>query len=1254
MCGGDLELLDNASVCVCDYCGTKQTVPKADNEKKIKLFERANRLRMSNEFDKAYGLYESIVEEFNNEAEAYWGLVLCRYGIEYVDDPKTGNKVPTCHRSSFESILDDGNFELAIKNADVVARKVYQEEAEAIEEIRKGIIEISSKEDPYDIFICYKETDEKGERTIDSVIAQDVYEALVDKKYRVFFARISLEDKLGKEYEPYIFSALHSAKVMLVFGTSYEYFNAVWVKNEWSRYLKLLEQGENKALIPCYKGIDAYDMPKEFARLQAQDMGKVGAIQDLLRGIGKIIPRKDKTERVQANALNSFAEPLVARGMEFLKNGTFAKAQEFFEKAIDYDPSNEKALIGALLVECKVKTIDELLESETLYGSFSSYTMLLSNCSDEIIQRLESGKIQIRKRIVASGYKSLEAQNYFHARDCFAKVVFDDPNNESALLGMLLVENDVCSLDELLAGENTFDGSDAYASLLNVCSDEIREKLVNGRTTICNNLVNRAADCLYDRDYSIATQYLDKALTIVPNNEDALIGKILVEYRTCSLEELIEGERLFHNSLNYLTLLEHGSQETKEILENGIEQIKERLYKNAQECLDNGDFAGAKSRYLEIITLEDGEKSRLGVFLADAKANSISNLVEKKVLFQTLDSYKKYYEACSTESKEQIENAYEEIKNIYYSTVEEKLKIKQYLVASNIATVVLEDSPNDVRAIELMLFTNFGVSSWQELRETYEPIAKNRWYQKLLTVGSEEDKKRAQECEEKIQQNIQRRIKQEKRKKRNKIIAIVSSVAAIVIAIIITGLIYFNSNSYIYGMELTEDGRGYIITESNHMGDGGKVVVPSEIDGIPVIAIGKKAFYDREDITEVEIQSGIESIGSQAFRNCCNLTKLTVPDTVVSIEDISFVDCDNFVEITGPALLFEKIRVSDYYESNYQSYVTSQVDMLDELRDYYGYEGLKEYEEYYKEVFGVDILEDIYEVDDYYDYYDLGWKLVLPIQIYNLLECYPTLKKVNITSGESIPNGIFSGCENLESVILSNGITSIGESAFNSCSSLTSITIPSSVMYVAGAFSDCEALTIYCEVPKRPTGWYEHWTSDECPVVWNCKNNQKAVFYDYYENEEKYAYFTVVDGIRYMIYDGDAWVTRQPTNITVANIRSIITFEGCDYTVIGIEEWAFYYCSNLASVEIPNTVIEIGSKAFYDCDALKTVFIPSSVQYIETDAFNKCETIYCEATSKPYYWDYDWYDRSNIIYVEDADGSGFYKSTEIVWGYSPN
>ena len=360
MCGGDLELIEGSSVAVCEYCGSQQTVPAADNEKKLTLFARANRLRLAREFDKAAGVYESIVADFPTEAEAYWGLVLCRYGIEYVDDPATGKKIPTCHRSSFDSVMEDSDFEQALENADAVARRVYRDEAKAIEELRRGIVEVSGKEPPYDIFICYKETAEDGQRTVDSVIAQDVYDALTEKGYRVFFSRISLEDKLGTEYEPYIFAALHSAKIMLAFGTDYEYYNAVWVKNEWSRYLQLMTKDKSKHLIPCYKGIDAYDMPKEFAKLQAQDMGKVGAMQDLLRGVDKIMSgNSSAAAQPPQAATNATAESLLKRAQMFLEDKDSKLATEYAQKVLDIDPECADAYMVLLLATWGIGTWEE-------------------------------------------------------------------------------------------------------------------------------------------------------------------------------------------------------------------------------------------------------------------------------------------------------------------------------------------------------------------------------------------------------------------------------------------------------------------------------------------------------------------------------------------------------------------------------------------------------------------------------------------------------------------------------------------------------------------------------------------------------------------------------------------------------------------------------------------------------------------------------------------------------------------------------
>lgn len=365
MCGGDLAPVEGQSVAECEYCGSRQTVPTADNEKKLNLFASANKLRAACEFDRAAGVYDAIKAEFPSEAEAYWGLVLCKYGIEYVDDPATGKKIPTCHRLSYDSVMDDANLDLAIDCADAVARKLYREEARQLEKIRTGILEVSSKENPYDIFICYKETDPSGDRTLDSVLAQDIYSALADKGYRVFFSRITLQSHLGEDYEPYIFAALNSARVMLAIGTDPECYSAVWVKNEWSRYLKICATDKSKHLIPCYKDMDPYDMPKEFRSLQGVDLGQMGAVQDILFNMEKYIPLKEqnttvihkKVEVGNVGGSNKIAS-LLDRGNMALEDGDWVKADSFFEDVLNNDSRNVQAYIGKALAREKCRTMD--------------------------------------------------------------------------------------------------------------------------------------------------------------------------------------------------------------------------------------------------------------------------------------------------------------------------------------------------------------------------------------------------------------------------------------------------------------------------------------------------------------------------------------------------------------------------------------------------------------------------------------------------------------------------------------------------------------------------------------------------------------------------------------------------------------------------------------------------------------------------------------------------------------------------------
>ena len=404
MCGGDLDVAEGVTIAECDYCGTKQTVPKVMDENLQNLFNRANTLRMKSEFDKAEKLYEKIIQADSTQSEAYWGLILCKYGIEYVDDPKTYKKIPTCHRASYDSIIADDDYKSAIENADMSQRILYEEQAKEIDRIQKDILALAQKEESYDVFICYKETDADGRRTQDSVIANDIYYQLTQEGFKVFYAAITLEGKLGSAYEPIIFAALNSAKVMLVIGTKPEYFNAVWVKNEWSRYLKVIQKDRSKLLIPCYRDMDAYELPEEFAHLQAQDMSKIGFINDIVRGIKKVIKKDEpkpqtvvKETVVTAGAATNTA-PLLERAFMFLEDQKWEDANAYCEKVLDIEPKNAQAYLGKLLAELKITSKKNLAYASKPFDSSDNYKKIVRFGDDVLKNELKQYNEKIRER----------------------------------------------------------------------------------------------------------------------------------------------------------------------------------------------------------------------------------------------------------------------------------------------------------------------------------------------------------------------------------------------------------------------------------------------------------------------------------------------------------------------------------------------------------------------------------------------------------------------------------------------------------------------------------------------------------------------------------------------------------------------------------------------------------------------------------------------------------------------------------------
>ena len=411
MCGGKLDLPDDITIGTCPYCGSTTTFPKITSDHVEQLYSRAEHYRHAGDFDKAISAYETIIQETPNDPEAYWGLVLSRFGIEYVEDPTSHERIPTCHRVQYESIMSDVDYTSALEYAfDSDTRDMYVSEATRIARIQKDILAISSKEEPFDVFICYKETTDGGSRTKDSIDAQEIYYQLTNAGYKVFFSRITLEDKLGEQYEPYIFAALNSAKVMLVIGSKKEYFNAVWVKNEWSRFLSLMKKDNSKLLIPCYKDMDVYDLPEELSMLQSQDMSKIGFIQDLLRGIEKVIGYGNKIATEKSSLNNDSSSPLLKRIKLFIMTGEFDEAVQYCERLLDQDPENEEFYLLRLLAENKVKSEEELYLSDNDLTSQKTFIFLMEFATQELKERL---KIQVQKQQnKISLYNNLTKQMY--------------------------------------------------------------------------------------------------------------------------------------------------------------------------------------------------------------------------------------------------------------------------------------------------------------------------------------------------------------------------------------------------------------------------------------------------------------------------------------------------------------------------------------------------------------------------------------------------------------------------------------------------------------------------------------------------------------------------------------------------------------------------------------------------------------------------------------------------------------------------
>ena len=483
MCGSNLEIEDSITVCKCEKCGTSQTVPDIEDDKELKLFERAGRLRFNCDFDKAAGIYNTITDSYPEEAEGYWGLILCKYGIEYADNA-SGKKVPVCHRISYDSVMDDEDFELVMENSDSESRAIFREEAKIIEENRKKYIQIAESEQPYDIYISYRAKDDNGDKTPVSEIAGHLYNKLTSAGYRVFLSEAALKGKKQSDCEPYIYSALNSANVMLALGTSYDDYNDVWVKNEWNRYLEIAEKNKNKCLIPCYKDVDEYDIPKEFAGLKVCQLGNDDTFNNIMAEIANVVkqesvnqpaPKPEKAEPAEEIELEEIEiiEPvdinkLLDEGFSAISDKNWKKANKLFFHVLDEEPDNSKAYWGQLLVQQECTNAREMADN--------LYLQVIGNTSDNTYElEIRDRRQEIKDKYpVANLFSEEEYANLFDVHFNYQSGV---ENTKSAIAAnnehYILSDNELFKRAKQNADAEVAAGIEEFVANVNRHLDEI-------------------------------------------------------------------------------------------------------------------------------------------------------------------------------------------------------------------------------------------------------------------------------------------------------------------------------------------------------------------------------------------------------------------------------------------------------------------------------------------------------------------------------------------------------------------------------------------------------------------------------------------------------------------------------------------------------------------------------------------------------------------------------------------------------------
>ena len=367
-----------------------------------------------------------------------------------------------------------------------------------------------------------------------------------------------------------------------------------------------------------------------------------------------------------------------------------------------------------------------------------------------------------------------------------------------------------------------------------------------------------------------------------------------------------------------------------------------------------------------------------------------------------------------------------------------------------------------------------------------------------------------------------------------------------------------------------------------------------------VTSIGDMAFFGCSRLPSITIPNSVTSIGRSAFQGCRNLSSITIPNSVTSIEDYAFNGCYNLTSVVSET-------EAPFNNDNFAFYGISDNCTLivpAGTRDAYIAAGWTE------DVFKGGIVENISFADanvrsicvakwDTNGDGELNEAEAAAVtdlsRVFSWNTSITSFDELQYFTGlTSIGNWAFEGCSSLASITIPNSVTSIASDAFDGCSSLTSINIPNSVTSIGNSsFKDCIGLTSIT-IPGSVTS-IDNFAFANCSALSsiNLPNSITNLGESVFDYCFALTSVTLPENIT-VIKRGTFYHCTGLTSVTIPELVTEIHID------------AFNGCTNLSTITIPNSVTSIGETAFQGCRSLTSITIPNSVTNIGEYAFSSC------------------------------------------------